>query len=79
MSFPEVTLPAVDLPTFELPKFDLPKFDLPKFDLSALDTTAVAKLRDRAHDAVHQARSTADGARNAAEHTVVLVREAVGI
>ncbi len=75
---PDFELPKFDVPKFDVPKFDLPKFDLPDVDLSKFEVPTV-ELPKRAEEALDQARTLVEDARNGASRTVVLLREAIGV
>jgi len=69
------TTPAVDalrIPAVEVPKFDLPKMDVP-FDLPKVDVVSFAT------EAKDKVQATAADVRKNVSHTVVLLREVVGV
>jgi hypothetical protein len=66
---PWFTIPGVaGLPEVHVPRFDVPKLDLPKVDLPQI-----------ADDAKERITTTAKDVRKNVEHTVVLIRELVGV
>lgn len=64
LKVPTVTLPEMKLPEMKLPEIKMPEVSVPSIDVNAVKVSAV---------------ETATKVRQNVEHTVVLVREAVGI
>ena len=64
LKVPTVTLPEIKMPEMKMPEIKMPEVSVPSIDVNAVKVSAV---------------ETATKVRQNVEHTVVLVREAVGI
>ena len=64
LDIPQLKVPTVTLPEVKMPEMKMPEVSVPSIDVNAVKVSAV---------------ETATKVRQNVEHTVVLVREAVGI